>query len=399
MIFVIDDKKKRQEEDYGWTESKFKQHENNIQPIYSLDDLKSRSKDIFQQGNVILYHESFLDNTSIKNEAIIKRKQLEEYAKENLDFFLVFFSGSKSSRYLTKNIAHLPVSIVYQNLEVLSNKAVRGDVDLKYLLFGINPEIEEELSLKLDIANKEIDSEPAKNLQTKNLFLRPTKGNIQNAIENTEVEILYNDVSDEKLSQKVKDWLLNKEFDNIFIPICFGSVLSDYNGLRLATHIRCTESPNQLKNIFIYSFVGVNYLFNNDYFNILKTKNVNLVDYKKSSFKEAIEKDLKPLTMNELPKEIAKLKLEVPKNYEDNHSIANEWGVYQLAINANINIEEIADFNSEKLSSLYFKWLVVKNELYKILSKEEKEENEQFRVRLKGVNVVGKIDLTKIPKR
>ena len=51
MIILIDDKKKRQE-DFGWTEHKFNQYENIIQQIYSLEDLKSRSKDIFQKRNI-----------------------------------------------------------------------------------------------------------------------------------------------------------------------------------------------------------------------------------------------------------------------------------------------------------------------------------------------------------
>jgi len=356
MIILIDDKKKRQE-DFGWTEHKFNQYANIIQQIYSIEDLKSRSKDIFQKGNIVLYHESFLDNTSIKKEAAIKRSQLEEYAKANSDFYLAIFSGSKSSRSLSKNIAHLPVSIVFQNLGVLSHKTLEGDVNLKYLLFGETPEIEEELSLKLDIANREIDSEPAKIAQTKNLFLRPTKGNIQNAIENAEVEILYNDVSDEKLSEKVKDWLAEKEFDNIFIPICFGPVLSDFNGLRLATHIRCTESPNQLKNIFIYSFVGIEYLFNNEYFNILKTKNVYLVDYKKSTFTEVIQRDFEPLTLDELPKELKKIRLELPKNYEDSHSIANEWAIFRWALTINTRDGDIEQIIQKVNNQLYFKYL------------------------------------------
>ena len=169
MIYLIDDKKKRQE-DFGWSEDRLMKYEN-IQAIYSLEDLTAKTSEIFNNGNVVIYHESFLDNTPIKDEAVIKRRKLEEYAKENLDFYLSIFSGSKSSRFLENNIAHLPVSIVFQNLEVLSYKVSEGDTSLKYLLFGKNPEIEEELSLKLNIANNEIDSESAKIPLRKNLFL------------------------------------------------------------------------------------------------------------------------------------------------------------------------------------------------------------------------------------
>jgi hypothetical protein len=356
MIILIDDKKKRHD-DFGWTEDKFNKIAHIIQRIYSLEDLESKSKDVFQKGNIVLYHESFLDNTYLKKKAAIKRSQLEEYAKKNSDFYLAIFSGSKSSRSLSLNIAHLPVSIVFQNLGVFSHKALVGDINLKYLLFGDNPEIEEELSLKLDIANKEIDSEPAKISQTQNLFLRPIKGNIQNAIENAEEKILYNDVSDEKLSEKVNDFLKDKEFDNIFIPVCFGPVLSDFNGLRLATHLRCTESPNQFKNIFIYSFVGIEYLVNNEYFNILKTKNVHLIDYKKSAFAEAIQRVLEPLTKDDLPKELNKIKIEPPKNYGDSHSIANEWAIYRWSLAINTSDDDIEKIIKKVYNQLYFKYL------------------------------------------
>jgi hypothetical protein len=37
-----------------------------------------------------------------------------------------------------------------------------------------------------------------------------------------------------------------------FYHYALGNVLSDYNGLRLAAHIRCTSSLNQLSRIFVY---------------------------------------------------------------------------------------------------------------------------------------------------
>ena len=46
--------------------------------------------------------------------------------------------------------------------------------------------------------------------------------------------------------RKLKMILLEEKYDNIFLPLCFGPTLSDYNGLRLATHIRCTDTPNNV---------------------------------------------------------------------------------------------------------------------------------------------------------
>lgn len=91
----------------------------------------------------------------------------------------------------------------------------------------------------------------------------------------------------------------------------------------------------------------------------------------------------------------------MPDNYEDNHSIANEFGIYQLAYNAGININEITDFDKEKLNSIYFKWLIAKNGLYEDLPEKDYKENEIFRTESQniGLNIVGKIDLSKIPKK
>ena len=166
----------------------------------------------------------------------------------------------------------------------------------------------------------------------------------------------------------------------------------------MATQIRCTVTPNQLKRIFIYSFVGIEYLINNEYFNILKTKNVELVNYSKIAFRIAVSRKFLPLNLKDLPVEIKKLELEPPKNYSDNHSIANEWGIYQMARNANININEVEGFDTKKLSSLYFKWLIIKNQLDQPISQEQEQVQKRYAESLPGIKVLGKIDLTKFKK-
>ncbi len=69
---------------------------------------------------------------------------------------------------------------------------------------------------------------------------------IQNAIIGAHNEEIYNE-SDSELTEIVLNLLKENEYDNIFLPLCFGQTLSDFNGLRLATHIRCTPTKNQLK--------------------------------------------------------------------------------------------------------------------------------------------------------
>src|SRR5690606_3864588 len=86
-------------------------------------------------------------------------------------------------------------------------------------------------------------------------------------------------ISDEYLDQRVKEWFNDVTFDKIFIPLCFGNVLSDFNGLRLALHIRTTDTKNKLTPLFIYSPVEHRDFLNNDFYDVLKTKNIFLISY------------------------------------------------------------------------------------------------------------------------
>jgi hypothetical protein len=395
MIYLIDDKNLRQK-DFGWSEEKFTLFSTIIKPLYKIEDIIEVGEDLYVDNNVILYHESFLDFTNDKDKALKQREKLTKIAGKSDRLSVAFFSGSQGARSLNGNIAYLPVSALYQNLEILVKQHFQGSVELKYLLFGENPEIEEELNEKLTQANRIIE-EDAIELNGKNLFFHPDEDFIQNAIIGAQNEEIYVE-KDTELTEIVFDLLSENEYDNIFIPLCFGQTLSDFNGLKLATHIRCTVTPNQLKRIFIYSFVGIEYLINNEYFNILKTKNVELVNYSKIAFQIAVRRKFSPLNLKDLPAEIKKLALEPPKNYSDNHSIANEWGIYQMARNANININEVEGFDTKKLSSLYFKWLIIKNQLDQPISQEQQQVQRRYTESLPGIKVLGKIDLTKFKK-
>jgi hypothetical protein len=140
------------------------------------------------------------------------------------------------------------------------------------------------------------------------------------------------------------------------------------------------------------------YLLQNEYFSILKTKGVELVDYSKKAFQYVVSLKSTPLKLHELPKELNKLELQPPKKYFDNHSIANVWGVYQMARNANIAIEEIEGFEKEKLNNLYFKWLIVKNRLDEPIPDKQQQIQRQYAEILPGIKVLGKIDLSKFKK-
>lgn len=356
MIYLIDDNKTRQK-DFGWTEERFALYVNLLTPLYTINDVIKIGDKLYHDDNIILYHESFLDFTEDKEKAVEQRSKLSDKAASNIFLSVAFFSGSQSSRSLVENIAHIPVAILYRNLEVLIQQNDQNNGNLKYLLFGEKPEIEQELDKILTDANKNIENDAAV-ISGRNLFIRPNLRNIQNPIKGAVEVTIFPDVSDEKLSQKVNEWLSQEEYDNIFLPLCFGQTLSDFNGLRLATHIRCSESLKQLNRIFIYSFVGIEYLLQNEYFNILKTKDVELVDYSKKAFQHAAIRNASSLKLYELPKEIKKLDLQPPKNYIDNHSIANEWAIHQWAKTIGCDeTDELTKVFQNVEANLYFKYL------------------------------------------
>ena len=330
MVYLIDDKRKRQESDFGWNEKKFQQYKDVLIPIYSIEELLEKAEDIFKSNNSVLYHESFLDNSIYSGAALEKRKRLEEFAANNKEFNLVLFSGSKFNRSLSDNTAHLPVSILYLNLEMYLFQAQEGRKDLNFLLFGKNPKVESELNEKLKKALSEIESSPADIPNQNSLFLRTVKNNIQNPIENCVEKTLFNkDVSDAKFSEYIDSWLDDVKYDNIFVPLCFGPTLSDFNGLRFATHIRCSDTINRASNVFIYGFVGIGDILDQECFNILKTKNVKLIGFQKSQFQKVGNEHKEKLSDDDLPIEIKKLQLNIPKDFEDNHSINNEWALYK----------------------------------------------------------------------
>jgi len=393
MIYLIDDKKIRQEKDYKWTDDRFESFKSLIKPIYTLDDLQENTTDIFQTGNVILYHESFLDSTDIANEASDRRRRLDNFAK-NTNSYLVLFSGSKNTRNLDGNIANLPVSVLYSNLETFIQKAKEGDINLKFLLFGENPLVIKELNDKIDAALLNMINEKACKVGNANFFIEPAEKNINDPLTGCVLQTIFSD-TDNEFTTKINEWLNEMIYDNIFIPLCFGNTLLDYNGLRLACHIRCSPSKNQTTRIFIYGVVGADYLIHNEYFNILKTKNTSLISFSKKAIGESALIPKEHFSKEELPGELAKLKLDVPQNYYDNHAIANEWGIYQMARNANINIKNLDGFDIEKINSLYFKWLIAKNKLNEPIPEEQQKQQREYLVKIEGPKFIGKIELPK----
>jgi len=382
MIYLLDDKRSRQK-DYGWNESKFSQYSDFLVAIYSFSEIADLEKrnEMFNGSNVILFHESFFD--SAENEqsdnVVDIRNKLTAFTDQNPNLKVVYFSGSKYSRKKDGNMAYMPVSSLYQNLEAFLSKAEEGITELEYLLFGTNTKIEEVLLAKLANANNSIEDEIEDERPSRRSFIaQSSQYPIELIFENSDYELFYLEekydlnVSDEYLDDMAKAWFGTKEYDSIFIPLCFGPTLSDYNGLRFATQIRCTETINQTKDIFIYSFSGYEDLIDHPYFDILKTKNVQLMDYKKAAFYSAISSPKAPLNLSDLPREMAKIKLDTPENYDDDHSIANEWAIYRWASALDAFDKDIEKVTEKVNRQLYFKYLKTRypRSLLSIISEE-----------------------------
>jgi hypothetical protein len=411
MIYLIDDKKDRQQK-YGWTIDMFEEYKNFIQPVWIYKEIDENNirQGVFDEESIILFHESFFQNpinSRVSRDFTITREKLVAHAMLHPNVLLVFFSGSISSRDVKGNVIYLPVDRLYANLVCFIKEYKAGRRDIRYLLYGTNPELEEEVRQEYVIATNNIDSVGLDIPHSKNLFLQQSSiGLTLNLpLRGASEKLLSNDFSDKVFHEKIKNWLDEQQYDNLFIPLCFGKTFTDFNGLRLASLIRCTKTKNLLSNVFIYSFIKIDdYLdlfLDHECFGILKTKNIELISYSKNEFFKAANRNSEAYSISELPGQLEKLDLKPPKDHHDNHSIANEFGIYQLSYNAGIDINEITDFDKEKLNSLYFKWLIAKNGLHEALPNDIQLENNKFRseIRLPGPKVVGFIDLKKMPKK
>lgn len=405
MIYLIDDKIKRQE-GFGWTVRELEENKNFIKAFHTysqFSDLTVRTE-IFKDGNVILFHESFFDAEKNKQNKDVNdiRTQLLNFANENPNSIYVTFSGSNDTREFEGNSASVPVSILYKNLsDFLLFFQESGNYDLNKLLYGRNSEIEKEVAESFLLHKNSFSDSTSKIAIDEDILFIRSRHDIENPFSlTTESKILFNkDANDNKMHEKTLEWLSARKYDMILLPISFGHTLSDFNGLRLASHIRCTQTLNQLTPLFIYSFVNVENLLQSKYVNILKTKNVFLIDYSVVGFEKIKNANFREFDVSEILDEIGKLQLEVPKDIGDNHSVANEWGIFQMARNSGINISEIEGFDFEKLNRIYFKWLITKNNLHKPISMEQKTEQAKYAEKLQGLKVLGKIDLTKFQKK
>lgn len=341
-IYLIDEQSHRQQ-NFGWTMEKFEKFKNIIS-VYRESEALSFERVI--QFNIVLLHESF-PNKELK-------RQIYNHNDQNRNFGLIVFSGSKKERKKNEigNRVDLPVSIFYQNLEIFLEKIRNGEKpNANYLIYGEKPNADKAILEEIIKRNND-EKQNTIGSNKENLIFITNNEDIEIPFNEIDERTLYNDnTSDEEIHNIIIEELNKKEYDNIYIPLCFGSILSDFNGLRLATHIRCTSTKNQLKNIFIYGVVSYEEMINHECFDILKTKNVFYIDYDKKVLQDAENKETLYLLEEELSNELSKVKLIAPK---DNHSITNELTIYRWA--TYMKYDSVKEkTNKNIISNLYFK--------------------------------------------
>ena len=385
MIYLFDDKESRQQS-YGWTNNKFELWSDVIVRIKDYSDyLSLEEQDIFSERNIIIYHESF--STCIPYE---ERRSYQAVHNALIDgselpgINIAIFSGSIASRAINKNVAHVPVTDMYANLECFLGHYREQEIDFKYLLWGEEYKIEQTLlDLIEDISNEIYEGEIQSDWS--NVFFASAQKYGIDAPSNDCIQekLWLSKVSDSDLDNYIREWFDESEYEALYIPLCFGKVLSDYNGLRLAIHIRCTKSANQNKPIYIYSPVPTSFLVRSKYFDILKTRGVKLIHMHPQKIIDSLG-CLQPLIENEIKFEMEQIHLPVPQNYEDSHSVANEWAIYRWAVATNSEDSAIDKIANTIKSNLYFKHLTTIYPPSEI--KSIKEDRLKFKDQLSGIS-------------
>lgn len=372
MIYLFDEKTARRT-DYGWSDSKISGLIDYLRFFSTYDFIADENITLFAEDcDVAFIHESFFNGVNIEKSRTSKeiRKRLFDLNRSG-KLKLVIFSGSKYSRKNDAHLAFMPVSSFYQNLAFFMEKYKLGDWSLEDIVYGKNKSLEKQIIKAIDDKNDQMYKDDSKYILNDNSF--PKTLLVKNGIENqfdpptffkSEInELFYNideddPISDVFLHNYVKSTFAEVAYEKVYIPACFGPTLSDFNGLRLALHVRTTTGPNQFSTIYIYSPVEIKYMVGNDYFDILKTLNVYLVDY---SCKELYETLLikNHLSEDDIRRSLSVIQLRPPKNYVDSHSVANEWAISRWAHAVDVDVVDdgISDIVSKIEYNIYYKYL------------------------------------------
>ncbi len=165
---------------------------------------------------------------------------------------------------------------------------------------------------------------------------------------------------DRFLSKTVLPKLEGKQFDCIFIPASFGDAPLLYLGIRLAMHIRLTEclQRNRFAFIVLMGYETAMQINRLSYLgSFLFTSKVLYIQENNASVAECLAKDIPrvtPLTDEVFRSELFRYPVTSEPHLEQSHSLANEWGAWELD---RFTVNVLKDADSELDASLYVKLL------------------------------------------
>lgn len=181
------------------------------------------------------------------------------------------------------------------------------------------------------------------------------------------VEELRNSDIDSYISNVILPQIKNSEFDVILIKDKLSENYIDFFGLILAYHIRLSREflkEKSMSTIIILSDI--------DILSINKITLLGRVFFTKNIFIAANKKETLQLNHMELIQNLNEqeyqnkflnlIEIEPPED-SDNHSIANEWAIYQWSKLLGITSDLIVKKMSKVTNSLYFKYLKSKYSL------------------------------------
>lgn len=368
MIYLIDDKISRQT-DYGWDASRFKEYESILIIIQNEKGIKEHFQNIFENDNIIIFHDSFLNS----NGELIK--QFKKRLNDNTNVYCCHFSGSYNSRYIQDKVAYLSPKYVYENLQSFLGEYNEGNINLKILAFGKNADIEKRLDdylREFKRTEQYIVEETEQNIA----FFELGEYNINSPFKSSNLICDWdffdnNIVQDSDLYEIIENYLSSVKYDILYIPLCFGSTLSDYIGLRLAMYIRFSNKcVNQNTPIMLYGPIqGVSDILENDCFDAIKLPNVKVLplDYNKirNSAKNYEIDNIKDFDLNSIS-------VPIPSKYSDNHSIANIWALLRWKDLFSWGEDEPEIIQNDLTKTLYFKYIEMKYGVHDIIKNKEK---------------------------
>lgn len=352
MIYLVEDKTSRRN-DYGWTDERLSSLSDVITVVDNATKLFELIPDIFNSSNVVLYHESFTKNESYDNERQIR--DIIHSLEETQNIHIAYFSGSKTQRKNDGLICNLNYDPLYTNLNVFIKFYQQGTIDFDYLLFGENPEIENNLLQQIQKVNNENINIPTIESSYKLLVYRTSEDSIQFPILNSDKRECDYDCSDYGLIKLIED-NSNCHYDAIYIPLCMGDTLSDFLGLRLALLYRLIDTTNKYTHLFIYGVVKPLSFIKYECAEILKMPGVNYIPADGNSLKRSLQL-IRKINKEDYHLGLKRIHLNVPTYIGDTHSVANKWAKYRWSLALGHSDSDIEKNNEEIYSSLYFKYL------------------------------------------